>query len=310
MRVAETIVPIVLVMLLGYGLYKRGFLQTAFLNGLNQFVYWLALPALIVRSLLAEQWIWQGVAPIFGILVISSVITFLLGWLVVRVMKTPAPGTASFLQGVYRGNLALIGLPLLLFLGEGKSELTIIGILVLSPSILSYNVTSVLLFARLTGAPQGKSASWLKTLLGLRTNPLILATLLGFFLSFTVGTPHPIFTRFLDLVGGTAAPLALLAIGATMATVALSKEILLPTLATALKVAVLPLLAWVGGSLADLPQHQMFILLLFAACPTAAASAILAKQMGGDEKMASCIVALSTAFSMIPLGIIVAFYGG
>lgn len=308
MRVAETIVPIILVMLLGYGLHKRGFLQTAFLQGLNQFVYWLALPALIVRSLLAEQWIWSGVAPVFAILAVSSVLTFLIGLLMAKALRTPAAGTASFLQGTYRGNLALIGLPLLLFLGEGQSELTIMGILVLSPSILAYNVTSVVLFARLTKQRPGQQVSWLKTLLGLRTNPLILATLLGFFLSFSVGTPHPIVTRFLDLVGGTAAPLALLAIGATMATVSLSKEVWLPLTATLLKVAVLPILAWVGGYLAQLSQPEMFVLLLFAACPTAAASAILAKQMGGDEKMASCIVALTTACSMIPLGLVVAFY--
>ncbi|MCD8481685.1 MAG: AEC family transporter [Verrucomicrobia bacterium] len=310
MRVAETIIPIVLVMLLGYALHKRSFLQSSFLAGLNQFVYWLALPALIVRSLLTDEWVWAGVAPILTGLICSSLVTYLMAWFVARKLRLKAGVMASFLQGGFRGNLALIGLPLLIFLdASGDSNLTIVGILVLSPAILMYNITSVLLFARLTTTEDRQSISWLATLLSLRTNPLILATVFGFILSFSVGSIHPIFARFLDLIGNTATPLALVCIGATMATVSLSRDLWLPILVSGLKIMVLPVVALIFGLLTGMAPQHMFILLLYAACPTAAASAILARQMGGDEKLASCIVALSTAFSLIPLTLIVAYYG-
>ena len=76
--------------------------------------------------------------------------------------------------------------------------------------------------------------------------------------------------------------------------------------ASVLKVAVAPLLAWPIGWWAGLSLDELRIVLLFLACPTAAASFTLAGKLGGDEALAASSVVLSTALSVLSLSAVLA----
>jgi predicted permease len=92
-------------------------------------------------------------------------------------------------------------------------------------------------------------------------------------------------------------PLALLIVGASLRRTAPGKQFRLVALATLLKLCVLPgfigaLLWWAGAS----PQ-ALLMSVVFLGSPTAAVSQIMAKEMDGDEELASSIVMAATFFS-------------
>jgi predicted permease len=70
-----------------------------------------------------------------------------------------------------------------------------------------------------------------------------------------------------------------------------------------LKVAVLPGLVFIFTQLARLDLAEQRTALVLTSCPTAAAAFVMARQMGGDEALASGSIALSTLLSFISLGI-------
>lgn len=313
MHVVETIVPILGVIVLGYALTRGGFLVKPFVDGLTSLVYWVAIPALIIRSLLADSLDWSGFDRMGATLLLSTMAVLVLSVVGAR-MAGLAPATkASFIQGAFRGNLALIGFPMLIFIvGPERTDLLTAGVLLLAPSILFFNIVSVMTFS-LTCPPsttRSGRGSWIGALITLRTNPLILATLLAFTLSFLEWGPPVFVARFIDMLANIAGPLALICIGANIATSSFANHWKAPLFSSLLKVAVLPGTAWVLAIFFGLREYEMLIVLLYAACPTAAVSAILARQMGGDDSSASAIVALSTLVSVIPLSLIVWIYGG
>ncbi len=58
------------------------------------------------------------------------------------------------------------------------------------------------------------------------------------------------------------------------------------------------------GLAAGLGSAELRIALVLASCPTAAASFVMARQMGGDEALASGSIVLSTVLSAASLAIV------
>jgi predicted permease len=135
------------------------------------------------------------------------------------------------------------------------------------------------------------------------TNPLMLAGLLG----LIVPLLHLRLPSFLQLalqsLGTAAIPLALLCIGGSLVMVPLRGKLSWIAAAAAMKTALLPLLVYGLALLASLDPQSRHIALVLAACPTAAAAFVMARQMGGDEALASGSIALSTLFSAVSLAV-------
>ncbi len=108
----------------------------------------------------------------------------------------------------------------------------------------------------------------------------------------------PIFVQSaLQSLGTAAVPLALLCIGGSLVMVPLRGKIAGIIRAAALKTAVLLLLVLILTRLTGFDPIEQRIALVFSSCPTAAASFVMARQMGGDEALASGSIALSTVLS-------------
>jgi predicted permease len=74
-----------------------------------------------------------------------------------------------------------------------------------------------------------------------------------------------------------------------------------------LKIAILPVLVYALGRFLVLDPVSMRIALVFAATPTASAAFVMARQMEGDESVASGAIVLSTIFSAISLFLVLWF---
>jgi predicted permease len=134
------------------------------------------------------------------------------------------------------------------------------------------------------------------------TNPLIVACALGL-LANASGTRLPAgLDGALAALSAAALPCGLMAVGAALSSGALGGHARGVALSAAAKFLALPLLSLGAGRLLGLPPEALGALVVFQAQPTATASYVLARQLGGDADLMASIVTAQTllAFAVLP----------
>lgn len=253
MRVVfDQIGPIFLLILLGAVLQRGGFFRAGVVQGLNLLCYWVALPALIVASLArggagaGAGWAaWSG--GLLGWMVLATLIVTVLGWATAAALRVRWESRGTFTQAFFRGNLAFVGLPILL---KAPSLDATRVLLLLAPMMVLYNVLAVGL---LVASRHGLRWAMLKPLAGewLR-NPIIWASALGG-LAYSCGwlLPEPL-GEAVGLLGRMAVPLALVTVGAVLMSLPTGAWCGAAWAAMAGKAVVSPLVGWVVAEAAGI----------------------------------------------------------
>lgn len=310
--------PIFLLVALGAALQRGGFFGAGVVQGLNQLCYWVALPGLIAGSLARGGpgagggfgiWEWE----LLGLLVGATVVVALLGWAIATALRLEWRARGTFTQAFFRGNLAFVGLPILLkFPGLDQTRV----LLLLAPMMVLYNALSV---AALVASKHGDVARagsaggggvWRALAREWMRNPILLASVLGG-VAYAMGwvMPEPL-GETVALIGRMAVPLALVTVGAVL--------VGLPTgagggaatwAATAGKVALSPLVGWAACTVFGVSGLERLVVLVTLACPTAVASYTMAEAMDGDPALAARTVVASTVASAGALVLILALAG-
>jgi hypothetical protein len=96
-------------------------------------------------------------------------------------------------------------------------------------------------------------------------------------------------------------PLALLGIGGSLTLTVLRHNLRLASIASVLKLFVTPLAGYLVATRIGLSAAELRIVLILLATPTAAASNVMAEQLGSDERLAASIIVLSTLFAVFSL---------
>ncbi len=290
------ILPLLLLMAAGGLLATFSFVPPRFWDDLNRVIYWLLLPALIVGELAGAVADLGATLRAWGVFASASLLMVFLGLGVACLIRLPFADWGVFVQATFRGNLAFISIPVMQFaLGEQAGAVIPTAILVFAPTMILYNVLSVGLL-QVSRHKLNSRALWDAGLAVMR-NPLVLASVAGLaWYGLPVG--YPVFLeRTFSALGSTAAPMALLCIGAS-----LSKFPLRPTLsalvAAVLKVAGLPLVALGLMQVIPLTPVDRFVVLVFSTAPTAAAAFILAKSMGANERLAASSIVWATLLAI------------
>lgn len=307
LEVLNTLIPVFLVIALGWALAHWRFLSEVVLNEINQLLFWVCLPALIVHKLATASEIPSGTGVVLLVFCITTLAVIALGLLVARMRKLKPNQVGTFVQAAFRGNLAYAGIPIILFALQDSPQAVIDSVMaqtlfVFAPAMLLYNSAAVVLLLQDSTEPIYQNIGLM--LKKVTRNPLILASLGGailFFLPFKL----PVFAaNSLDLVGQMAAPAALLCVGGSMAYVSMEGRYRSACLAAILKVMISPLLAYGIAACFELSAESRLVLLILSACPTAVASYVMAKQLKGDEALASGAVLISTLASIPSFAVI------
>lgn len=284
--------PIFLTLLIGYGLARRGLLTEAFVDGASQLVFLVTLPALLFFNIFASDARLGDEIPLLAAGLIGTVLTVPLAWVFARPLEWG--DRSAFIQGAFRGNLGIIGLAWAAN-AYGQSGLAQAALLMAVITIF-YNAAAVALFAIYS---QKTRFSWPKLFKDIARNPLIIAIVLAL-LAKGVGLELPqILVQTGDYLASITLPLALLCIGATLDLSLLRRSSFGAFLAAGFKLLIVPVILLAFGWLFRLPAQSMAILFLLAASPTAAASFIMARALGGNSQLAANIVAISTLFSIV-----------
>jgi predicted permease len=197
-----------------------------------------------------------------------------------------------------------VGIPVLQLATNNDAQIISRAVLVFAPAVLLYNILAV---AALTLAQHRfDRKAPIRLLQSMASNPLLIACAVGLLMTWSkIDTPAPIASA-LNLLGQTAAPLALVSLGAAIVTYPIKGHILPSIASSVLKLAALPAIVVLLTWLLPLPTDQRLILLILASTPTAVASYVLAVKLGGDPALAAGTISISTVLSALSLGVVLA----
>ena len=316
--VVSILFPVFAMLALGAWLRHSGFLSESFAAGLNKLVFHGALPCFLVDSISrSDPTAGSGRASLA--LALATVGIAVLAWALAVPMGVSRASRPSFCQTVFRSNNAYVGLPVMALAFAGRpvaSEGMALAMLTLAPCLLLYNAMAVVVLTRPdeTAPPLRR---FLRVLLGILRNPLILACLgglallgirmrLGLSPADWAASGNP-FLKTVRLFGTMATPGSLVALGASLTPERLRASVADAHKAAFLKLAVCPLLGLAVCAALGLPSLHRFIVLTYLACPSAVASYVMAEAMGGDARLAGSAVALTTVYSAVPLSAVLLF---
>lgn len=326
----NAIMPIILLIFLGYFLKKKNFLDEGWFKKGNKLVFKVCLPVLLFTNVYNIE----SFASIDWSVVIYSeaaiLLIFFLGLLLVKVAIPEDKQKGVILQCTFRSNFAIIGLPLAEALGGAEG----VGIAaVLSAfSIPTFNILAVVALTMFCKNENGQKASVKDTVLKIAKNPLIIGVVCGLVaLGFRAVLPKnaeglpvvslsgtlPFLYTALSNVAKICSPLALLVLGGLFdfaAVKELKKQILI---GTAIRVAVVPGVVLAIAVLLsryttilnfDVTAYPALVALFGS--PVAVSSAIMAQEMDNDGVLAGQLVVWTSIASIFTLFLIIAALRG
>ncbi|NDB69639.1 MAG: hypothetical protein EB015_16875 [Methylocystaceae bacterium] len=160
--------------------------------------------------------------------------------------------------------------------------------------------------ARYAAAKRPTSKAFFKTLI---QNPFIWSCMIGLALRPVIDfIPTALFAP-LTMIGQTSLAAGLLAAGAGLEIAALRRPTLHHLLPGIVKLIAMPLIASFFAAHFNISGTPLAVTLLCMAVPTASASYILAKQLGGNAILMAEILTLQTLGAMISMPVILASLG-
>lgn len=303
--VVESLLPVLLMIMLGTGLRTFGFMPDLFFNGLNKLAFWIGLPCLLFLEISAAHP--QGSEPlrIAAAVICVSLILGITAWGVAAIFRLPTPSLRVFVQGAFRGNLAYVGIPVICYALSANPEARAIAILALAPTIPAFNIACVLLLIQPQSGHRFKRV--MQTLQGIGRNPLIIACVLGMIARYQSLILPTSLHRTIEGVGRIGLPAALMALGASLSLERVKGRVLVACVAATMKVALGPILGYVVGRAFGLVDDMLLVAVLYAAMPTAVASFVMADQMGADKELAAAIIVTSTVLAFPALALVLLY---
>lgn len=296
--ILTSLLPVFLIIISGYGLKRIKFPGDEFWSGTERIVYYFLYPALLFSSSAGASWEFYSVASmVWAILAALFVMTGFLLLLRPKLTTNDASFTSVF-QGSIRFTSYIGFAAVFALFGDEGLYLTAVFITVMIPMV---NILCVMVLVR----HGGQKGGWYWIFTTVIKNPLIIACLGGMALNL-LGLQLPaIIENLADILGRGSLPLGLLAVGASLQITTIKKTGVEVIYACILKLILMPFLMWLTCSLIGVDNLSTAVAVLFAALPGSPLSYILAKQLGGDTKLMSSIIAVQTGISMITLPIVI-----
>lgn len=283
-RIAAVIIPVFLIVAIGYGYARR---KAPDLTSFNRIALDVLAPLLVYSALASRDF---EIADHVPLLVGGTVLILGSGLLAWPLARAFGAQPRTLVPVVMFNNCGNMGLPLAL-LAFGPAHF--------GAAVALFSVSNLLHFS--LGARITSAAARTRDLL---TSPLMIATLLGFASAFTEVRPPEVVLSGLKLLGDALLPMMLFALGARLT--ALTREGMAMGLLGALARPLIGLaigipLAWALG----LEGEARGQLLLFAALPPAVIQFMLADRYHQEpEKVAASImVGNALAVVFVPLGL-------
>ena len=289
MSVAQIIIPIFLLILLGVAMRRWFGLREDFWLQLDRLIYYVFFPALLFSTLSHFKIDLGAATPMLMVATLFMCAGIALGYVAKYLFHAPAKVYSATFQSSFRFN-SYVGLAIAGGF-HGQTGLAAIGLL-MGFMVPLANVASVLMLAR------HSESHWLKEIL---LNPLIVATAGGIVFSIAGWHLPKMFDTTLGLLAQASLPMGLIAVGAGLRMQGLHSHPGTLWYGVAVKLLMLPAIAWGLAVAFKLNGAYFHIAVLLAALPVSTVAYVLAKRMGGDGDTIAAQVMLSTLLSALTL---------
>lgn len=286
--------PSALLLVFGVILRRTGQIDAQFAAKAARLVFNYCLPCLLFSKLVQADIPYDEQATLLAAGATTTFLLYFASELYVAFFVPDPRDKGVFVQGVFRSNMAIMGLA---FVINAYGEVGVpSGAVYVGVITLLYNVLSVIALSRAGGG------RWYRKVLDVGgkiiRNPLIGAIVLALILQrLQVEVPGAIMqtTRY---VADISLPIALVCAGATFDARSVLKTSDISMQASIGRLVVAPLVAVGVGLVFGLRGIPMGVLFLMSSMPTAAASYVMAKSMGGNDVAAANIIAITTFGAM------------
>ncbi|PMH43137.1 transporter [Vibrio sp. 10N.286.49.B3] len=287
--------PICIMLLLGVILKRVGIINENFIDVASKIVFQITLPAMLFLSIINSEhdFAASGTLLIYGL--IANILFYLFTTLSTHIFFKKPEDKGVIIQGGFRSNTAIIALAYVANV-YGDEGVALAAIYVAACTLL-YNILAVIALS-----PKGEESS--SKALGVITktltkNPLIIAIFLGMLFYF-LSIPVPkVITDAGQYFANMTLPLALLCTGGALNIGSLREETFSTFFSTGYKLVLCPLLITLGAYCIGFTELDLGLVFFMSAAPTAAASYIMARAMGGNAVLAANIIALTTVLSLV-----------
>ena len=293
----RSVLPVVVLILLGFILKRSGFVTEPGAEQMNALSFRLLLPAMLFRSVVSADFSRDLDAGIVLTALGLSLISFIAALVLSRIRCGPSgPARASMAQAILRNNCVVFGMALISSM-YGDQATGLFSMLLAFVLPLN-NVLAVILLSMLTD----RNVSPVKVLRGIVTNPFVLAVAAGLLLQL-IGWKLPSSAeKVMNDLAGAASAIALLGLGAGIHFESVDRtawgNIAFGTAArlVILPAVCVPILLLMG--IRGIPLTALYVLV---ATPTADSTYVMAKEMGADAKLAGHLVVFQTILSPVTI---------
>ncbi len=289
---ARVMLPIFLMLTLGYLLRRVSLVDDHTLSGCNSLVFRVFLPAMLFQNVYNTDVATAFNPRLLAFAVGGTLALFALSMIIIPRLETDRPKQASMVQAVFRSNFVIFGLPVTAAL-FGQEKVGVAAILVAAVVPL-FNVLAVFALEYFRG---GK-VDLKKALRGVVTNPLIIGAGLGLFCLLTgLRLPAPVESTISD-VGHVGTPLALIVLGGTFRFSALRSSARQLVICVVGRLLVGPAIFLSAAALLGFREVEIAALISLFASPTASSSYPMACEMGADGELAGQAVVCNSFFAI------------
>ena len=288
--------------LLGILLRMVKWIDDAFAGRLNDLCFKLFIPLQIYASIYRADFnsAFDSGVLIFG--VATTMTVFALACLFVPLFVKEKASRGAYIQGVFRGNIALIGTSLMSAL-YGTEGVALMGV-IMPVLVLLYSICATWALAVFSGNEKPNFKAIMKKLV---TNPFLIAAVLGI-LTILLNPPIPtVMEKTLSSLGAVGTPLALIALGATLKLSDLKHSGLLALSAAAIRQFFIPIIVIGLALLLGFREMRLAVLLCVFLTPVASGSYVLAKSMKADHVLAAQILLMTTSLAFVSMVIALTF---
>lgn len=292
---ANAVLPMCLVMALGYGTRRLGWLRREEISTINKIAFRIFLPCLLYYNIYCSDLSGSFDPLLMAYAVGGVLLTFGLALGYTLLTEKLPERRGVLIQGMFRSNYVIMGIPVATAL-LGADQLGTVSILI-AVIVPLFNMLAVVVLEVF----RGQKPKPLHILGQIAKNPLVIGSVLGI-LTLVAGIrlPH-ILEQTIQSVSAIASPLQLFLLGAffqfsglktyrrELVTVSIAKLIVSPGLFLGL------------GALLGFRDVAFVSLIGIFASPTAVNSFTMAQQMGGDAELAGDIVVTTSAASILTM---------
>ena len=218
-----------------------------------------------------------------------------LSWALICRREPDNYNRGAMIQGLYRSNYVLMGLPIAINL-FGKGNVTPVAVIMLFVVPL-YNASAVIVFEKFRGG----RVNFKSLLINIVTNPIIeggIAALIVMALGIKL---PPVLENTIATLSDSTTPIAMILLGAGLNFKAFKGDRGKIVYCTVGKLIVFPALGIAGAVLLGYRGVPLVALTLMVATPVALASYAMASSMNGNGRLAGELVVVSTALACVTI---------